>query len=264
MTLPERLAAGAGFAALITLTARRARLLTTGGALAAFVSGTVATAAGWTWAAALLTFFTTSVLLSRWRRQARVARTADVVEKSGARDAWQVGANGGVFAAFGAASLVIDHPVVQVAGLGAIAASTADTWATEIGTAIGGTPRSITGFRQVAPGTSGGISGVGTLAMFGGAAAMGTVAVVVGFEARVALAIAAGGVSGAVADTLLGATLQARRWCPACGCTTEQSVHRCGAASTRAGGMAAMTNDTVNLVSTLVGAVVAAWVASLR
>jgi len=67
-------------------------------------------------------------------------------------------------------------------------------------------------------------------------------------------AVALGGVTGALVDTLLGATIQERRWCPACQRATEQRVHRCGTMTQRTGGAGFMTNDAVNLTSTIAGA----------
>lgn len=255
---PEiRVAIGVGLATIVAGLAFRARQLTRGGAFAAFVCGTVATAAGWGWVVALLAFFITSSGLSRWRRAAKAARTDDVLEKAGARDVWQVVANGGVFATCALAVVFVPMPWLAAAGFGALAAATSDTWATEVGTAIGGTPRHVLGLAPVTAGTSGAVSFAGTLAMFAGAAFAGTVALVSGFDGGMAVAVGVGGVVGAFVDTLLGATLQARRWCPACRRVTEQPVHRCGTTTTHAGGIAAMTNDAVNLTSTVVGALVA-------
>jgi uncharacterized protein (TIGR00297 family) len=255
---PEiRAAFGVVLATIVAGLAFRARQLTQSGAIAAFTCGTVATAAGWAWVVALLAFFITSSGLSRWRRAAKAARTDDVVEKAGARDAWQVVANGGVFAACALAMVVAPMPWLAAAGLGALATATSDTWATEVGTAIGGTPRHVLGLAPVAVGTSGAVSFAGTLAMLAGAAFAGTVALLSGFDRGMAVAVASGGVAGAFVDTLLGATVQARRWCPACQRITEQPVHRCGATTTHAGGIAAMTNDAVNLTSTVIGALVA-------
>ena len=69
-------------------------------------------------------------------------------------------------------------------------------------------------------------------------------------------AVVSGGIAGAFVDSLLGATLQERRWCPACGRFTERPVHRCGAATIVRGGMAGFGNDGVNLVSVVAGAIV--------
>ena len=77
------------------------------------------------------------------------------------------------------------------------------------------------------------------------------------------LAVGLGGIAGAVADSALGATMQERRWCPTCSMASEQLVHTCGTSTSLAGGAAWMDNDTVNLLSTVVGGAVAALVASL-
>jgi uncharacterized membrane protein len=74
-------------------------------------------------------------------------------------------------------------------------------------------------------------------------------------------AIAIAGCAGALADSLLGATLQERRWCDVCGRATERQVHDCGAATRRTGGIALVDNDAVNLAATLTGAAAAALLA---
>src|SRR5918997_262513 len=75
---------------------------------------------------------------TRLRGAEKAQRTGDVVAKGGARDAFQVVANGGLFAvmALAAAALAPGSPLARTfaaAALGALAASAADTWATEIG-----------------------------------------------------------------------------------------------------------------------------------
>jgi len=92
-------------AALIAFTARAARSLTTSGAIAATVIGTLAVAAGWNWGALLILYFVSSTALSRVGRAEKEERTASVVAKGGQRDAIQVFANGGVFAAAAIAML---------------------------------------------------------------------------------------------------------------------------------------------------------------
>ncbi|MEK6610090.1 MAG: DUF92 domain-containing protein, partial [Gemmatimonadota bacterium] len=75
---------------------------------------------------------------------------------------------------------------------------------------------------------------------------------------------AAGGIAGGVADSLLGATLQARYRCAACGAPGEQPMHWCGGTGILVRGMRWITNDTVNLLATAVGAAVAAAPVALR
>ena len=68
-----------------------------------------------------------------------------------------------------------------------------------------------------------------------------------------AASAAAGGLGGAMTDSLLGATAQARRRCEACDCWTEQTMHDCGTPTRHAAGLARLDNDAVNLVSGAAG-----------
>jgi len=187
------------------------RWLTRRGAAAALAVG-VATSWGFGWRGLLLllAFFVSSSLLSK-------AKT---------RNERQVLANGGVAALAALAGS-------WAAFAGALAAATADTWATEIGRYSRKPPRLITTGKPVAAGTDGGMTLVGTVGGIAGAAFMAALAFL--FEPRVAVAVAVAGVFGMLLDSLLGATVQgAVRW---------------------------LDNDAVNLAATLAGAVVAvgAW-----
>ena len=197
----------------------RARSLTASGAVAAALIGTIAVAAGWDWALLLIIYFTTSSVLTRLGADRKSRRTASVVAKSGPRDARQVFVNGGVFTAAALLALLSPHPTFlwRAAAAGALAASAADSWATEIGTWLGGTPRSAWNWRRVAPGTSGGMTTAGTVAMVGGAIVVAVVVYALKWGRGHAIAAMLGGLSGAVADTVIGATLQERRRCLGCG-----------------------------------------------
>ena len=232
-----------------------ARLLTGGGAVAATLVGATALIGGIRWVVMLLFFFAGSNLLSRWRSRERDQLVGSIIEKGNRRDAWQVLANGGVF---GLAAVLANFGGLltwEALGIGAIAAATADTWSTEVGTVLGGTPRSILNGRQVAPGTSGGITIAGSAAAI--AAAILAAIVAVGLDwSTPAPAIVLGGVAGSVTDSLLGATVQERRWCPTCQLPTERHVHPCGTTAVHRGGIHGCDNDIVNLLSTVAGAVV--------
>ena len=254
----ERLAAGALLAALVAGAGWRARALTGGGAAVAAAIGTLAVAAGWPLAILLILFFVASSALSRLGAARKAERTRGIVEKGSARDAGQVLANGGVFAAMAAAALVMPGTAWTLAALGALAASTADTWGTELGTLARGTPRLITTWRRVPPGTSGAVSAAGLVATAGGALFIAAAALSLGWSAADAAAVLVAGLAGASADSLLGATVQERRRCASCGTETEQRTHICGARTRRTGGLAWLENDAVNLLSTAVGAASAA------
>ncbi len=200
--------------------------------------------------------FVSANLLSRYHRAARAARIEDVVEKSGARDAWQVIANGGVFTAAAMGSLFHPSPLWLAVGAGAIAASTADTWATEIGTLVAHPPRLITTGTPVAAGTSGAVTWVGSSAGLAGAILIAIITVFVGWGATAAWAAVVGGVAGSLVDSIAGATLQRQQWCERCGKATERLVHSCGTTTRPQGGLGWVDNDVVNALSSLTGAVI--------
>jgi uncharacterized protein (TIGR00297 family) len=255
-----RSAAGLLAAGAVALLARRAGSLSTSGAAAATVVGTAAVAAGWPWGVLLVLYFVVASLLSRSGHAEKARRTDAVVAKGGTRDATQVLANGGVFALCALTTLVAEPGAARVlaaAAAGALAAANADTWATEVGTLLGGRPRALLTLRRVPYGTSGAVSAVGSVAMLAGALFIALAARMLGLTDALA-AVGFGGAAGAIADSLLGATLQERRWCEACGLATERRQHDCGAPTRFAGGLAVVDNDAVNLLATIVGAAVAA------
>ena len=265
MQLFVQLIAGFVIAAVIALAARRVGSLSSSGSLAAVVVGGSSVAAGWLWGALLILYFVATVSLSRIGAKEKERRTSGVVAKSGARDAVQVLANGGIFAAGATLAVLIGGQpgaVIAAAAAGALAASAADTFATEIGTLGGGVPWSLATRRRAEPGTSGAVSVAGIVAMIVGALLVAVAAHALGLTDN-APAVAIGGVSGAIADSLLGATVQERRWCHACDQSTERHVHSCGTATSLAGGFEWMDNDVVNLLATAVGAMVAGAVAAL-
>jgi uncharacterized protein (TIGR00297 family) len=249
-------------AASIAALARAARSLTTSGAVAATVIGTLAVTVGWNWGALLILYFVSSTVLSRLGRAEKEELTSPIVAKSGQRDALQVFANGGVFAA-AAIAMLIDPSLRWVAlGAGSLAAAAADTWATELGTLYGGVPSSILTWRPVPPGTSGGVSLIGTLAALGGAGFVAVLARLLGWTPRMANLVALAGIVGAMVDSVIGATLQSRRWCDACHEETERPMHDCGAVTRPRWGVRWLDNDVVNFLSNAAGGIVAALLAA--
>jgi len=263
---PRAFLIGFGSASAIAVAAYRARSLDASGALAAVVVGTATYGAlerpG---AAVLLAFFTTSVALSRLGKRRKRALLVDV-DKTGPRDGAQVVANGGVAALCALLALRGDARSA-IAFAGAFAAATADTWGTEIGTLARGRPRSILTLRPIATGLSGGITVTGTLAEAAGAALIACVASASHLGTarlgtrRVGLAVALGGLTGALVDSVLGASVQSLRWCPVCLRATERELHLCGTPTVPLRGLGWFGNDAVNVAATLAGALVAQRVA---
>lgn len=252
---------GAVLGVTVAGVAWRMRALTGSGAAAAAILGTLAVTAGWSWAIVLVAYFVTSTALSRFRAREKEQRTGNRLEKGGRRDAAQVMANGGVFGVASLAFLGCPDPMWQAIGAGALAASAADTWATEIGTLARAEPRSVITGRPVPTGTSGAVSGPGLVAALAGAAFVALTAAFTGWPPVVIAGVFAGGVSGSMLDSVLGATLQCRRWCHHCGTDTERIVHGCGTRTSIVGGQRWLDNDGVNALSTFGGALVAALAA---
>ena len=252
-------------ALLIAALAVAAGALTLTGAVAAAIVGALCVLAGWGWAALLIVYFVVAVAFSKVGADAKARRTGGVVAKAGSRDAIQVLANGGVFALAAFVSSRVSGPsatILAASAAGALAASAADTLATEVGTFVGGEPRSVIGWRFVPTGTSGGVTVAGSLAMVGGALLVALAALAMGLTSHVAAAVL-GGIAGATADSLLGALVQERRRCPRCDLATERRIHDCGTATELAGGVSWLDNDLVNLCATIAGAVVAGALAAV-
>lgn len=239
-----------GAAAGVALSAWRLGVLSGPGAIAATAVGAVVlSAAGFGLALILVVFFVSSSLLSALPGGGGRSR----------RGARQVMANGSVP---GLAALFIGgHPLAGLAFLGALAAATADTWATEVGLRLARRPRSILSWRTRTPGSSGAVSIPGTLG-----AAAGALAVALaggwwsggGVEGATISAVAIAGFLGSVADSLLGDGLQAVYHCPGCGVSPEVARHAgCATRALRVRGVAGLDNDVVNWVTTAMGAAIA-------
>jgi len=247
---------GVVMAAIVALLSHRLRFLSTSGAAATFLLGTVVFGIGrWPFTVPMLTFFILSSLLSKMGGQ-RKKRLAGMIEKGGARDAWQVIANGGPGGLLLIGGYIWPHPGWYGLFAASLAAATADTWGTEIGTLSRREPRSILTFMPVPVGTSGGISVIGTLGSALGSLVLAGVSWLVaphhspsGLGGREFLLLFGAGLAASLFDSLLGATVQARFRCPVCGKMTEKQHHCRGEATQFSGGVHWMNNDRVNMAA---------------
>jgi uncharacterized protein (TIGR00297 family) len=184
--------------------------LTGGGVVAALaVGGATAWGLGWRGVVLLFAFFISGSVLTRLAGGG-----------GGQRNVRQVLANGGVAAM---AAWFGSWPVAA----GALAAATADTWATEIGSWSPHPPRLITTWKPVPKGTDGGVTLLGTAGGIGGAL---FIAALTALLFSPGLTVVWAGLTGLFMDSLLGATLQGKPF---------------------------FDNDAVNLAATITGAAVA-------
>lgn len=282
MELLTRLGIGLLLSGAIGLLAYRRNSLAPSGVAGAMLVGTLIFGfGGWTWGLVLIAFFVSSSLLSHYRRAEKEA-VAEKFAKGERRDLGQVLANGGAGALLAlAVYFLVDlggqaragNPLyiyLTLAYFGVMATVNADTWATELGVLAREAPRLITTGRPVAPGTSGGITGYGTLAALTGAAFIGVTAFLLIQIASLAtrgellltdlpivVIAAAAGLAGSLFDSLLGASVQQIYWCDHCEKETERQVHSCGMDTRPLRGWTWMNNDMVNLLSSLVGGLLA-------
>jgi uncharacterized protein (TIGR00297 family) len=202
-------AAGAAANVAIALLFRRLGTVTRSGMLAGFFVGLLTwTFAGWRGFAVLLAFFLLGTASTRLGR-ARKERAGIAQEPRSARHAL---ANCGVAVvlAFLAAAAPAPGPFL-LAFVCAYATAAFDTVSAEIGEAYGGRPVLITTFRPVPAGTDGAISWIGTGAGLAAALLTGGVAAGLGLaEPRLLWIVLAAAFLGSTADSILGATLEAR------------------------------------------------------
>ena len=242
------------------------------GAVAGTVVGTIILAfGGFLYWIMLMLFFVSSSVASR-AGDGRKQKLGRMHERGNRRDYVQVAANGGIAALLVVALRVTSEPAIAVAAAGAFASVNADTWASEFGVLGARRPRSIITGRLLEPGTSGGVSLLGTGAaaagslLIAGFFALGQFATVPASPAVVIWSaeptgLAAGvvflivwtaGLVGTTIDSLLGAALQAQYRAPD-GSTTERPRDD-GRPNELLRGVRAVNNDIVNVLSSLAAA----------
>ena len=181
--------------------------------------------AGANWLLLIILFLVMSLFATKYSKKYKMS----LGEFEGRRTSKNVISNGVVacfMAAFGGYYLPF------VGGfIGAIATATADTLASEIGV-LDAHPRLITTLQKVDPGTNGAVSPLGTAVAIAGAAIIGIAAFLLGVVANPLSAILVSIISGTVGcfmDSILGAVFENHGF---------------------------MTNEHVNLIATIVGAIV--------
>ncbi|WP_170169104.1 DUF92 domain-containing protein [Mesobacillus subterraneus] len=243
------------FIALIAAASVYFKLLKTSGAFAAFVTGLLVWIGfGINGLLLMGIFFLTSSLLSRYKRKKK-EELGEIHEKGSARDWVQVAANGGTGAIAGLANFIEPNFIWLIMFAIALASANADTWASELGVLSKKQPMSVKAFKRVPRGTSGAVSGFGTLASVAASLLIATSAYSL-FEIEPAwvFGIFFGGMAGTALDTLMGAYFQAGFKCAECGLHTEKTVH-CAKITEKVSGYAVINNDAVNFLSCFTAAI---------
>jgi uncharacterized protein (TIGR00297 family) len=251
--------------------------LTRSGVVGAMLVGTAIFGfGGWVWGMVLITFFVLSSALSYYKASLKET-LSEKFAKGSRRDLGQTLANGGLGALIALLAWGAQAPTLLAAFVGAMATVNADTWATELGVLSRRPPRLITTGKVVEPGTSGGVSRLGTLATLAGGASIGlATALFLGIDGALGgagftplagtawsgalgltLAATLGGLAGSLLDSLLGATVQAIYYSHGRTKETEKPIDPDGTPNEHVRGWAWLTNDWVNFISSGLGALVA-------
>ncbi len=213
----ERLAAfGLAVNAVFALGAWAARTIDVPGALSAVVIGTlIVVGFGLRALALMMVFFVLGTTVTRLGHGIKTARGI-AQEKGGARGWRNAWANGGIpatIALFGALAAPALRPVFLLAYAASVASAAADTCSSEIGKAYGRRTFLIATGRAVPPGTEGAVSVEGSLAAIFGAAAVAATGTLLGlFSLWGAGLVAAAGVLGCFAESVLGTVAEKRGW----------------------------------------------------
>ncbi|KPP73582.1 transmembrane protein 19-like [Scleropages formosus] len=247
------------------------------GALAAVLVGFILTMANMSFFSSLLAFFITSSKLTRWKGD--IKKHFDAEYKEGGKRNWvQVFCNGGVPSELallymieaGPGEIPVDFGKQYTATwmclalLGALACSTGDTWASEVGPVLSRhPPRLITTWKEVPAGTNGGVTPVGLLASLLGGMIVGVAYFVtqILFVRDLNLAApqwpiivygSAAGFFGSLLDSFLGANMQYSGYDESIGKVVNHETRTAKHIS----GKPILDNNAVNLFSSILIALV--------
>lgn len=213
----------------------------------------------------LLIFFVGSTALTHYRQRDKDRIESEIHAKKGPRDSFQVIANGGPALLMSVLALLTGQTAFLLGSAAALAASNADTWASELGVLSQHPPVYILSRRPVAAGLSGGVTRLGTLAALSGGLFIALVYGLLYWQGPAGslsllpdMAVITGaGLLGSTVDSILGETLQARYASDRHGQPTEISSEQ-GRANRLLHGLRWLNNDGVNLLSSTVAALAAA------
>lgn len=271
MTPIANLLAGLALSLLVALPAWKKGSLSGTGALAAAALGTALfVCGGWRFFALLIAFFLSSALIGKLlpRLGSKAAETLAgvdrVIAKGGRRDHSQVFASGFIALAFAVLDFFFPGDLFYAGFATAIAASTADTWASEIGPLSGKPPVLILSRRVVERGVSGGVSLLGFAASAAGALFIALLACALRAPAPAPiglfLIVFAGACLGSVVDSMIGELWQAKY--DDGGGLTEKRFGDSGERKL-VRGFHFMTNNLVNFLSVLLASQLC-WLMALK
>ena len=177
----------------------------------------------------------------------------------------QVCANGGAALAAIVIYAFSPSPVYLAVFAACLGEACSDTWASEIGVLSKKDPVSILTFTKVPKGLSGGVSVLGTCSAMLSSVLYGIFAASCyeGIHISLVMVVIFSSFAGVMADSLLGATLQAHFYDEKEDLLTEHSRDKEGNALKLVRGIRFMDNDIVNLTSNVITFILAVSLAAI-
>lgn len=219
--------------------------LSKNGVIAAYIMGIIIFGAGGLkWVTPIVTFFILSSIISK------ISKSNNQIHKGSKRDIIQVLANGGIATIISIINFYEPNENLYVIYLAVIAAATADTWASEIGSFSHTDPFHVIKFTRVPKGTSGAISFLGTIGSVLGATTIAIVGLIWNVSLPLIYLIVITGSIGSLVDSFIGGSIQANFQCLKCNNITEKRTH-CNSSSLHQSGIYFIDNDMVNFLNTV-------------
>ncbi len=266
---------GVGCGLAVSWLGLRSRYLTWGGAaVVALAAGLGFVAGGAQWGVPTLAWALANLFWVRYRRAQKDALLARPVGGGRQNAEAMLGRLSWAMLLAAHHGLAPEQPNLLPAYVGALAASAADTWSTEVGLLSTQPPRSLISRRPVPAGTAGATSALGAVAALGGAWLMGFAGLATAWgvawaaghglartELWLPVAAMIGGIAGTLTDSLLGATAQGIYTCERCGRDVESRRCTCGGTARQVRGWAWLNNAGIDLAGAVVGAAATAALA---
>ncbi|CDR30335.1 Integral membrane protein DUF92 [Acholeplasma oculi] len=246
----QRFIIGGLLSLFIGFVSYKKKSLTLSGFIAAFFTGTLLYMFGdYVVYIPLISFFLSSSILSKFKPKK---------EEPNGRNFIQVFANSGVALVFTVIYYLTTNSIFLVVAITSIAASTADTWGSEIGLLTNGQTYSILTLKKMSKGLSGAVSVGGTLASFMGALYIAIIFSLLYFMMsaqpiwillEMGMVITLSGFLGSVLDSYLGIFLQAKYKDIKTGILRDYKIYT---TDILVSGLKYITNDMVNLLMVII------------
>lgn len=253
LSFPLRLALASAVIIIVALLAWIKRQLNVSGLVAAIVMGLGTTMLGGFAPLSLYLFFLLSAAVIG-KLSKRIRGLEKIHKKGGRRDYVQVLANGGPALVAMILYRTTGDSLFLPVFCACLGEACSDTWASEIGVLSKKRPVSILTFTPVPTGLSGGVSALGTASALLSSLLYGFFALGCWTSVSVPLAaiVVLSSFVGVLADSFLGATVQAHYYDEKEDLVTEHSMDREGNALKLVRGLRFLDNDMVNLLSNII------------